>query len=163
MFSHSFYFCVACADKSGDFSPFQKMTYLFFNLIMHYYAFVVVSLTWLVYFLSHDYFSDINSLVFFKFYVSLWRGANARNVRVYNPYQQYTNLFIFPFVFQHCLHSTLHFMFLSDEGPTFKTLDFTFYIGSKPNFLYFDLYFNTACAGHYILSFSLTKGLRSKR
>ena len=54
-------------------------------------------------------------------------------------------------------------MFLSDEGPTFKTLDFTFYIGSTPTFLYFDLYFNTAYAAHYILCFSLTKGLRSKR
>ena len=27
-------------------------------------------------------------------------------------------------------------MFLSDEGPTFKTLDFAFYIGSTPTFLY---------------------------
>ena len=54
-------------------------------------------------------------------------------------------------------------MFLSDEGPTFKTLDFTFYIGSTPTFLYFDLYLNTAYATHYILCFSLTKGLRSKR
>ena len=54
-------------------------------------------------------------------------------------------------------------MFLSDEGPTFKTLDFTFYIGSTPTFLYFDLYFNTAYAAHYILCFSLTKGQRSKR
>ena len=54
-------------------------------------------------------------------------------------------------------------MFLSDEGPTFKTLDFAFYIGSTPTFLYFDLYFNTAYAAHCILCFSLTKGQRSKR
>ena len=54
-------------------------------------------------------------------------------------------------------------MFLSDEGPTFKTLDFTFYIDSTSTFLYFDLYFNTAYAAHYILCFSLTKGQRSKR
>ena len=54
-------------------------------------------------------------------------------------------------------------MFLSDEGPTLKTLDFTFCIGSTPTFLYFDLYFNTAYATHYILCFSLTKGLRLKR
>ena len=54
-------------------------------------------------------------------------------------------------------------LMLSDEGPTLKTLDFTFYIGSTPTFLYFDLYFNTAYAAHYILCFSLTKGLRSKR
>ena len=53
-------------------------------------------------------------------------------------------------------------MFLSDEGSTLKTLDFAFYIGSTRTFLYFDLYFNTAYAAHYILCFSLTKGLRSK-
>ena len=41
-------------------------------------------------------------------------------------------------------------MFLSDEGPTLKTLDFTFYIGSTPTFLYFDLYLNTAYAAHYV-------------
>ena len=35
--------------------------------------------------------------------------------------------FIFWVVFQHCLRSTLHFMFLSDEEPTFKMLYFTFY------------------------------------
>ena len=34
-------------------------------------------------------------------------------------------------------------MFLSDERPTLETLDFTFYIGSTPTFLYFDLYLNT--------------------
>ena len=27
------------------------------------------------------------------------------------------------------------------KGPTLETLDFTFYIGSTPNFLYFDLYY----------------------
>ena len=31
-------------------------------------------------------------------------------------------------------------MFLSDEGPTLETLDFTIRIGSTPTFLYFDLY-----------------------
>ena len=35
-------------------------------------------------------------------------------------------------------------MFLSDEGPTLETLDFTIHIGSTPTFLYFDLYLNTA-------------------
>ena len=35
------------------------------------------------------------------------------------------------------------FMFLSDEGPTLKMLDFTFHIGSTPTFLYFNLYLNT--------------------
>ena len=67
------------------------------------------------------------------------------------------------FVFQHCLHSTLHFVFLSDEGHMLKTLDFAFCIDSEQTFLYFDLYFNTAYAAHYILCFSLTKCVRSKR
>ena len=41
-------------------------------------------------------------------------------------------------------------VFLSDEGPTLETLDFTFRIGSTPTFLYFDLYLNTAYAAHYV-------------
>ena len=39
--------------------------------------------------------------------VSLWRRGNARNVRLYCPYRQYTNLFIFRFVSLLCLRSTL--------------------------------------------------------
>ena len=39
--------------------------------------------------------------------VSLWRRANTRNVRLYYPYRQYTNLFIVWFVSEHCLRSTL--------------------------------------------------------
>ena len=43
----------------------SQMTYLFLHLIIvHHYAFVIVSLIWLAYFLSHDYFSYINSLGF---------------------------------------------------------------------------------------------------
>ena len=38
---------------------------------------------------------------------SLWRRAYARNVRLYYPYCQYTNLFIFRFVSLLCLRSTL--------------------------------------------------------
>ena len=34
--------------------------------------------------------------------------------------------------------------------PSLKTLDFTFYIGSTPTFLYFDLYLNTAFAQNVI-------------
>ena len=41
-------------------------------------------------------------------------------------------------------------MFLSDEGPTLKTLDFAFYIGSTAIFLYFDLYLNTAYVLHCV-------------
>ena len=72
-----------------------------------YYAFVIVSFTWLAYFLSHDYLSYINLLSFYLFSVSLWRRANARNVRLYYPYWQYTDLFIFRFVSLLCLRSTL--------------------------------------------------------
>ena len=82
------------------------------------------------------------------FYVSLWRRAYAHNVRLRFLYRQYTNLFIFRFVSQHCPRSTLHFMLLSERR--LKTLDFTFYIGSTPTFLYFDLYLNTAYAAHYV-------------
>ena len=76
---HSFYFCLARADKSVDFSPFTPL-FMFVHLpLIHfaplprllidfknskwltyfciYYAFVIVSLTWLAYFLSHDYLS----------------------------------------------------------------------------------------------------------
>ena len=35
------------------------------------------------------------------------RSANVRNVRLYYPYRQYTDLFIFRFVSEHCLRSTL--------------------------------------------------------
>ena len=32
------------------------------------------------------------------------------------------------------------FLSIADEGPTLETLDFAFYIGSTPTFLYFDFY-----------------------
>ena len=38
---------------------------------------------------------------------SLTKGQSAWNVRLYFLYRQYTNLFIFWFVSQHCLRSTL--------------------------------------------------------
>ena len=41
--------------------------------------------------------------------VSLWRRTNARNVRLCYPYRQYTNPFIFRFLSEHCLRSTLRF------------------------------------------------------
>ena len=43
-----------------------------------------------------------------KHFPPLWRRANARNLRLYYPYRQYTNLFIFQFV---SLHSTLRLFF----------------------------------------------------
>ena len=41
-------------------------------------------------------------------------------------------------------------MFLSDKGSTLETLNFAFYFGSTPTFLYFDFYLNTAYAAHYV-------------
>ena len=41
-------------------------------------------------------------------------------------------------------------MFLSNEGPTLETLDFTIRIGSHQLLFYFDLYLNTAYAAHYV-------------
>ena len=43
--------------------------------------------------------------------------------------------------------------FLSDEGPTLETLDFTIRIGSTPTISYFDLYLYTAYAAHYVCIF----------
>ena len=40
--------------------------------------------------------------------------------------------------------------FLSDEGPTLETLDYTIRIGGTPTFLYFDLYLHSAYAAHFI-------------
>ena len=52
-------------------------------------------------------------------------------------------------------------MFLSDEGllSTLETLDFTIYIGSTPTFLYFDMYFNTACTTLHFMFLSDEKCL----
>ena len=70
-----------------------------------YYAFVIVSLTWLAYSLTHS--------VFHLFSVSLRRRANARNVKLYYPYWQYTNLFL-----------SLHFTSLHFTSLHFTSLHF---------------------------------------
>ena len=44
--------------------------------------------------------------VHYLFSVSLWWRANTRNVRLYYPYWQYTDLFIFRFVSLLCAYST---------------------------------------------------------
>ena len=41
-------------------------------------------------------------------------------------------------------------MFLSDEGPTLQTFNFTIRIGSTPIHLYFDLYLNTTNTGNLV-------------
>ena len=58
---HSCCFCLVCADKSSDFSPLHSMVYWLtlkitndLPIFASYYAFL---LTWLAYFLSHDYLS----------------------------------------------------------------------------------------------------------
>ena len=68
-------------------------------LFMHYFD--IVSFTWSAYFMSHDYFSPINSLCFDLFCFSLMNvlpTLENRNVRLYYPYRQYTNFFLFLFV-----------------------------------------------------------------
>ena len=50
-----------------------------------------------------------------------------------------------------CFHESIQF--LSDEGPTLETLNFTIHIGSTPNILYFDLYLNAAYAAQTIRLF----------
>ena len=40
-------------------------------------------------------------------------------------------------------------MFLSDEGPTLETLDFTIRIGSTPTYLYFDLQISVVLFFHW--------------
>ena len=44
----------------------------------------------------------------------------------------------------------IYFLFLSDEGPTPETLDFTIRIGSTPTFLYFGCVYDSAYARHYV-------------
>ena len=51
-------------------------------------------------------------IVWKKHPVSLWRRANARNVRLYYPYWQYTNHFIFRFVSLLCLRSALRLLYM---------------------------------------------------
>ena len=47
----------------------------------------------------------------------------------------------------------IYFLFLSDEGPTLETLDYTIRIGSTPTFLYFDLYLYSTYAVHLAVYF----------
>ena len=99
-------------------------------------------------------------------YSSLTAKTNGRNVSLYNPYRQYTSLFIFRFVCEQCLrskryillsisavHQPFHISICIWTMPSLETLDFTFYIGSTPTFLYFDLYLNTAYAQNVRLYF----------
>ena len=50
--------------------------------------------------------------VYMHITVSLWRMANARNVRLYYPYRQYTDLFIFRFLSLLCMPTQQHTTFI---------------------------------------------------
>ena len=132
---HSFSFCPACVDKSGDFSCFHSIVYVHRHLPLIHFAppprlmiekiandlpifASYCALSCICYCFSHliGLFSVTWIFLLYKFTrflnlfsVSFWRRANARNVRLYYPYQQYTNLFIFRFV---SLRSTLRLLYL---------------------------------------------------
>ena len=54
-------------------------------------------------------------------------------------------------LFIHCFtRFFIYFLFLSDEGPTLETSDFTICVGSAPTFLCFDLHLYTPYAAHYV-------------
>ena len=70
---------------------------------------------------------------------SLWRRANARNVRLYYSYWQYTDLFIFRFVSLLCLRSTLRLFHYYYKGIFVKDtrllgILFTYFLSWKRHF-----------------------------
>ena len=79
------------------------MTYLFLHPIMHLLLFL--SPDWLTF--CHVIISYKFTRFFIYFLFLSDEGPNARNVRPYYPYWQYTDLFIFRFVSLLCLRSTL--------------------------------------------------------
>ena len=108
----------------------------------------------------------IGSTPTFSYFDLYLNNAFARNVRLYVLYRQYTNLFIFRFVSEHCLgskryillsisivHQPFYILICIWTLPTLETLVFTIHIGSTPTFLYFDLYLNTAFARNVRLYF----------
>ena len=102
----TFSFHCLCSSTSHLFTSRLRLVYwstfkiandlnIIMHLIMHLLLFL--SPDWLIF--CHMIFSLILiHSVFYLFSVSLWRRANARNVRLYYPYRQYTNLFIFQFI-----------------------------------------------------------------
>ena len=52
--------------------------------------------------------------------------------------------------YTHWLGFFIYSLFLSNEGSTLETLDYTICIGSTSTFLYFDLYLYFAYAAHYV-------------
>ena len=120
-------------------------------------------------------FNQINSS--FHNYLSLYIGDNDNNTSFVGSYCLFVALVVTfaPYYYMCWVQDLVHalqwnillcgegpyalrferrpfIMFLSDEGPTHKTLEFTLRFGSTPTFLYIDLYLNTACAAHCVYS-----------
>ena len=61
------------------------------------------------------FFCSLN-FIFISFPFFFWRRANARNVRLYYPYRQYTNLFIIRFV----IYAVLGLMVVKTDYLVYK-------------------------------------------
>ena len=109
------------------------------------------------------------TFLYLDMYLNTTYAAHYVYFRLYYPCRHYTNLFIFRFVSEHCLRSTLclfrtllsvsavhqpFYISICIWTPTQHAMfisDFTIRIGSIPTFLYFDLYLNTAYTQHTII------------
>ena len=120
---HSFCFCLARADKSGDFSPFHSIVYVHPppTYSLRAYAYV--------------YWSTLkiaNDLPIFASYALLCicycfsHPIGLLSVTWLSLFYKFTRFFIYS-------------LFLSDERPMLETLNYTIRIGRTPTFLYFDL------------------------
>ena len=110
---HNFCFCLARANKSGHLSLYITLLFVLIHLPLLYFAALIRLLIdfknskWFTYFyillcISMHLLLFLIRLVFYLFSVSLWRRAYARNVRLYYPYRQYTNIYI-SISIRHCL------------------------------------------------------------
>ena len=92
-----------------------RKSFNIYRVIYLVIKFIKVPLSWLgilhIYNIWNPVIRIAIYLVVWKFYLrgrfGCWRRANARNVRLYYPYWQYTDLFIFRFVSLLYLRSTL--------------------------------------------------------
>ena len=88
------------------------MTCLFLHLTMYYYAFIIVCLTWLSYFLSHHYLSYINSLGFFKIYFLFLSDEGPTletldiTIRIGTPTFLYFDLYLYTSYAEHYVYFT---------------------------------------------------------
>ena len=69
------------------------------------------------------YLNKLESVSLWQKPVALWRRANAQNVRLYYPYRQYTNLFIFRLEFsrhqQACRYASVYNNVIGDRFKKF--------------------------------------------